>query len=147
MEYRCYASPAFAAEFLPTGLSLRSVLSAPAVLFNRKDALHDEFLARHFGFAIDRYAKHYLPSPVALLEGVAMGLGYGLIPSSHAHPLVSAGRLVDLAPHEPVLVDLYWHHWEVEPPLARDTSRLVVERARRHLVPCQTPNSTAARTA
>ena len=47
MEYRCYASPAFASKYLPSGLSLPAVLSAAAVLFNRKDSLHDEFLARH----------------------------------------------------------------------------------------------------
>jgi hypothetical protein len=44
MEYRCYASTAFANEFLPAGLSLQSVLAAAAVLYNRKDSLHDEFL-------------------------------------------------------------------------------------------------------
>lgn len=135
MEYRCYASPAFKAEFLPAGLSLPGVLAAAAVLFNRKDSLHDEFLLRHFGFAIDRYTKHYLPSPVALLEGVAMGLGYGLTPSAQAQPLVSANRLVEVTPDEPVLVDLYWHHWEVEPPLAQQITQLVVEQARQQLVP------------
>lgn len=134
MEYRCYASPAFAAEFLPAGLALPGVLAAAAVLFNRKDSLHDEFLSRHFGFAIERYTKHYLPSPVALLEGVAMGLGYGLIPSAQAHPLVLSNRLVEVTPEEPVLVDLYWHHWEVEPPLAQEISHWVVDQARRHLV-------------
>jgi LysR family transcriptional regulator, chromosome initiation inhibitor len=134
MEYRCYASPAFAVEFLPAGLSLPGVLAAAAVLFNRKDSLHDEFLARHFGFPVDRYTKHYLPSPVALLEGVAMGLGYGLIPSAQAQPLVLSNRLVEVTPNEPVLVELYWHHWEVEPPLAQEISQWVIDQARRQLV-------------
>ncbi len=147
MEYRCYASPAFAADCLPSGLSLPAVLAAAAVLFNRKDSLHDEFLARHFGFAIDRYPKHYLPSPVALLEGVAMGLGYGLIPLAQARPLVSAGRLIEVAREEPVLIDLYWHHWELEPPLARELSQLVVEQAHRHLVQVSMPSLTLTKAA
>jgi LysR family transcriptional regulator, chromosome initiation inhibitor len=147
MEYRCYASPAFASEFLPAGLSLPGVLAAAAVLFNRKDSLHDEFLSRHFGFAIDRYTRHYLPSPVALLEGVAMGLGYGLIPSAQAQPLVLSNRLLEVATDEPVLVDLYWHHWEVEPPLAQQISQLVVDQARRQLVPCAVAQSELARAA
>ena len=134
MEDRCYASPAFAAEFLAHGLSMPSVLNAAAVLFNRKDSLHDEFLARHFGFAVDRYPKHYLPSPVALLEGIVMGLGYGLAPSAQAGPVAASGALIELAPDDPVLVDLYWHHWEVEPPLAQEISRLVIDEARRHLL-------------
>jgi len=147
MEYRCYASPAFAAEFLPAGLSLPGVLAAAAVLFNRKDSLHDEFLSRHFGFAIERYTKHYLPSPIALLEGVAMGLGYGLIPSAQANPLVLSNRLVEVTPEEPVLVDLYWHHWEVEPPLAQQISQLVVDQARRQLVPSAVAQTDLAKAA
>ena len=134
MEYRCYASPAFAQQFFPVGLTAAAVLVAPAVLFNRKDALHDEFLRHHFGFAVDRYAKHYLPAPLALLEGIATGVGYGLIPTQQAGPLAMDGRLVDLAPREPVQVDLYWHHWEVEPPISREITELIVREARRYLL-------------
>jgi len=137
MEYRCYATPAFISEFFPTGLTLPSALAAPAILFNRKDSLHDDFLRRHFGFAVDRYSKHYLPSPLTLLEGVAMGAGYGLVPSSQAAPLVAIGQLVDLVPDEAVLVDLYWHHWDMEPPLAHDITALIVNVARDRLVPAQ----------
>lgn len=147
MEYRCSASPAFSREFLPASVCLPAVLSAAAVLFNREDSLHDEFLARHFGFAVDRYPKHHLPSPMALLEGVAVGLVYGLIPSAQAGLLVAAGRLVAVAAEEPALVDLYWHHWEVEPPLAREISQLIVDQARRHLVPCEPARSEKAKAA
>lgn len=133
MEYRCYATPLFASASFPDGITVPAVLAAPAVLFNRKDSLHDDFLKHRFGFAIDRYAKHYLPSPVALLEGVAMGAGYGLIPNSQAAPLVVAGQLVDLCPNERVMVDLYWHHWDLEPPLAHDISALIVRVARLNL--------------
>jgi LysR family transcriptional regulator (chromosome initiation inhibitor) len=134
MEYRCYATPEFAASAFPDGLTVPTVLAAPAVLFNRKDSLHDDFLKSRFGFSIDRYAKHFLPSPVALLEGVAMGAGYGLIPSTQAQPLVDSGRLIDLCPNHGVMVDLYWHHWELEPPLAHDITALIVKVAQRELV-------------
>jgi LysR family transcriptional regulator (chromosome initiation inhibitor) len=135
MEYRCYATPEFAQKSFPDGLTVPSVLAAPAVLFNRKDSLHDEFLKSRFGFSIDRYAKHFLPSPVALLEGVAMGAGYGLIPSTQAMPLVENGQLIDLCPEEAVLVDLHWHHWELEPPLAHDITSLIIKVAQQALLP------------
>jgi LysR family transcriptional regulator (chromosome initiation inhibitor) len=135
MEYRCYATPDFAHAHFPSGLSVPAVLSTPAVLFNRKDSLHDDFLKEHFGFAVERYARHYLPSPVALLGGVAMGAGYGLIPSWQAEPLVETGRLVDVCPNKSVMVDLYWHHWDLEPPLASDITALIVKVARLSLEP------------
>lgn len=134
MEYRCYATPGFIAEFLADGLTVRNVLRAPAVLFNRKDALHDEFLQRRFGMRIDRYPRHYLPSPSALLEGIAMGAGYGLVPATQAQGLVQEGVLQELAPDDPVKVDLYWHHWEMEPPIAREITELIVARAEQCLI-------------
>ena len=134
MEYRCYATPGFIAEFLVDGLTVRNVLRAPAVLFNRKDALHDEFLQRRFGMRIDRYPRHYLPSPSALLEGIAMGAGYGLVPSTQAQGLVQEGVLQELAPDDPVQVDLYWHHWEMEPPIAREITELIIARAEHCLI-------------
>lgn len=134
MQYRCYATPGFISEFLADGLTVRNVLRAPAVLFNRKDALHDEFLQRRFGMRVDRYPRHYLPSPSALLEGIAMGAGYGLVPSTQAQGLVQEGVLQDLAPDDPVQVDLYWHHWEMEPPIARQITELIVGRAEQCLI-------------
>lgn len=133
MEYRCYATPEFVAEYFPEGLTLPAVLAAPAVLFNRKDSLHDDFLKQYFGFAIERYAKHYLPSPVTLLDGIVMGAGYGLVPSSQARPRVREGRLIDLAPAQPMRVDLHWHHWELEPPPAQAITELIVAIGRQHL--------------
>jgi len=135
MEYRCYATPAFAAEFFPNGLNVQAVLTAPAILFNRKDSLHDDFLKRQFGFAVERYPRHYLPSPMTLLDAVAAGVGYGLVPGLQASAAAERGELVDLAPGEPVLVDLYWHHWELEPPLSREITDLVVSHARNQLLP------------
>jgi LysR family transcriptional regulator (chromosome initiation inhibitor) len=134
MEYRCYATPDFVAKSLDGGLTVPNALRAPAILFNRKDALHDEFLQRRFGVRIDRYPRHYLPSPSALLDGIVMGAGYGLVPSSQAQDLVQKGVLEELAPDQPVCVDLYWHHWEMEPPIARDITALVVSHAARRLI-------------
>lgn len=133
MTYRCYASPAFAQQFFPSGLSVESAVRAPAVLFNRKDSLHEEFLASRFGLEIHRYGRQYLPSPSELLEGIARGLGYGLVPEQQATLLVAKGELVDLAPNHPVKVSLYWHHWEDEPPAAHRITEAIVSCASREL--------------
>ena len=70
-----------------------------------------------------------------LLEGVAAGIGYGLVPSLQAEAAAERGELVDLAPDEPVLVNLHWHHWELEPPLSREITDLVVRHAQAQLLP------------
>ena len=130
MEYRCYASPSFADEFFVGGLALPAVLAVPTVLFDRKDSLHDRYLTQCFGFAVDRYPRHYLPSPNALMEAIEQGVGYGLLPSRQAASRVADGLLVELAPHLAVPVPLYWHHWAFEPPLCKALTKLIVEFAR-----------------
>jgi LysR family transcriptional regulator (chromosome initiation inhibitor) len=135
MEYRCYASPAFARAFFPDGLGVAAAMAAPAILFDRKDTLHDDYLARCFGFAVENYPKHRLPAPDTLLDAVAAGVGYGLAPARQAAPLVQEGALVELAPFEALAVRLYWHHWVSEPPTAAEITRRVVATARERLRP------------
>jgi LysR family transcriptional regulator (chromosome initiation inhibitor) len=135
MEYRCYASRSFAAEYFPQGVTARAALKAPALLFNRKDSLHDIFLADLFGFHVEKYIKHFLPASITLLDGLAEGIGYGLVPSMQVihHPYKS--ELVDIAPERPVLVPLYWHHWHSEPPQLKLITGLVTEKAAEVLLP------------
>lgn len=141
MEYRCYAAPAFAREFFPSGLSVTGVLAAPAILFNRKDSLHGDFLTARFGRVIERYPRHYLPSPLTLMEGIAAGVGYGLLPSLQAAPLAERGALTCLAPDLPLRIELFWHHWEFEPPISRDITAVVVAHAQAQLLPMSPPGT------
>ncbi|MDS0862756.1 HTH-type transcriptional regulator ArgP [Burkholderia pseudomultivorans] len=133
MEYECVANVEFAAKFFPQGLGLHGVLTAPAVLYNRKDGLHALFLERVLDLEVRNYATHYFPSPSALLAAIERGIGYGLVPCLQARSLIEAGQLVRLAPQHTVEVKLYWHHWETAPSTARAISELVVRHARRAL--------------
>jgi len=127
MEYRCYASRQFADIHFSRGITVHNTLKAPALLFNKKDSLHDDFLADLFGVRIEKYIKHYVPASVTLLNGVVEGVGYGLVPSMQVihHPYKS--ELVDIAPERTVLVPMYWHHWLSEPPQLKLITKLVTE--------------------
>jgi len=133
MEYQCVATRDFADLHFSQGLSLHSVLEAPAVLFNRKDGIHAAFLEQALGFPVSGYVTHYFPSPVALLAAVGAGVGYGLVPSMQAQPLMDSGELTVLAPRNKVFVNLYWHHWESAPENVRSISEMVVRSARQVL--------------
>jgi len=134
MRYRCVATTGFASAYLPNGISLPSILDVPAILFDRKDAIHDRFLSAFLRVNVDRYRKHYFPSSTALLNAILNGLGYGLVPELQIGAMLESGALVDLTPGHSLLLELYWHHWESEPePLAKITA-LVMEHAGRSLV-------------
>jgi LysR family transcriptional regulator (chromosome initiation inhibitor) len=130
MEYRCCATPPFAAKHFANGFNLQAVLDAPAVLFNRKDSLHDEFLEKVFGFQVARYVKHYLPAPNTLREAILRGAGYGLLPADQVKSDVETSKLVELIPGQTMAVVLYWHRWEIEPPIFQEMTRVVVHAAR-----------------
>jgi LysR family transcriptional regulator (chromosome initiation inhibitor) len=134
MEYECVAHPAFAEMHFAQELTLHSILAVPAVLFNRTDGLHALFLGRLLGFPVRGYVAHYFPSPSALLAAIQFGVGYGLVPSLQAQPLLNSGDLVSLAPHHKIPVDLYWHRWETAPPNARTISDMVMHHARQTLI-------------
>ncbi|MBN3846121.1 ArgP/LysG family DNA-binding transcriptional regulator [Paraburkholderia sp. Ac-20342] len=134
MEYECVANLAFAEKFFPQGLGLYGVLAAPAVLYNRKDGLHTQFLERFLDVEVRNYAMHYFPSPSALLAAIEKGIGYGLVPCLQAKPLIDVGKLMRLAPDHKVEVNLYWHHWETAPSNAQAISELVVRHSRQALI-------------
>jgi len=136
MRYRCLARSEFVQSYFPRGLDVASLLKAPAILFDRKDGLHDQFLESLFGFRIERYPRHYIPSPGALLQAVRSGGGYGMVPMRQdGDDNLHEWGLVDLAPGRHVDVTLHWHHWSSELRIARAITKLVTEEAQRQLLP------------
>lgn len=118
MRYRCLGTPDFAARHFPDGVDAAALALAPAIVFNQKDDLHAEFLARHFDFH-DDFPRFTLPSPHGFIELTEAALAYSLLPEIMLGDAEAAGRLVDLCPGLFVDLPLYWHHWRVESPLAR----------------------------
>jgi LysR family transcriptional regulator (chromosome initiation inhibitor) len=134
MRYRCMAAPELAQRCRTAKgvVSPHKLLAQPAIIFNRKDALQDAFLAQHFGLQQPRYPRHFAPAVDAFETAIELGLGWGMVPETHlpGHP-----GLVDLMPGETVAVTLYWQHWEREAPSAQRLTRAVKAAAGRYLLP------------
>lgn len=129
MRYLPMATPAFAERWL-TGASLAD---APVVVFDRRDVLQDRFarrLTRRRGASARR---HYVPASEAYVAAVVAGLGWGMVPSTQAEPLLSAGTLVDLAPGRWVSVPLYWQQWKLDSPALTAVADAVAAAAADHL--------------
>lgn len=136
IRYRCLGKAEFVQSRFPRGLDVASILAAPAIVFDRKDSLHDEFLKGVFSFPIERYPRHYISSPEALLRAVRAGRGYGMVPVHRdGDENLREWGLVDLVPGRHTDVTLYWHCWSSELPVAREITSLVTAEARRQLIP------------
>ncbi|MFZ3142095.1 HTH-type transcriptional regulator ArgP [Polaromonas sp.] len=128
MRYRCVAAPALVAEW---GAALpHLMLRSPAVIFNRKDALQDAWLAQHFNLQGALYPRHFVPAVDAFELALELGLGWGMVPDLMLQARSGRAPLQEVVPGHPVDVVLYWQHWARE-PLAAERLTQAIKRAAR----------------
>ena len=134
MRYRCVATAAVVQRCrTPAGaVSPHKLLAHPAVIFNRKDALQDAFLAQHFGLRQAHYPRHFAPAVDAFEEALALGMGWGMVPEQS---LASRPVLHEVLPSATVDVALYWQHWARESPSAQRLTQAVKAAALARLPP------------
>jgi LysR family transcriptional regulator (chromosome initiation inhibitor) len=129
MDYRMFATPEFVLKWFHEGLTVESVLKAPALIFNRKDDLHNKLFTRALGEVPSPVPAHYVPSSEKFAFFISAGFAYGMLPDQQSQPLEDAGEIVNLAPDCTVSVRLYWHCWNLESRLLKKLSRILVNRA------------------
>ncbi len=129
MNYRMMASPAFKAQWFPSGLTTEDIRRAPAVIFDRNDELHHKLIRQALEEIPPSFPTNYVPSIEKFAEFITLGLGYGMIPDQQSTPMVSAGHLVDLSPECQVPVDLYWHCWNIKSDLLEELTLCLVRKA------------------
>lgn len=136
MRYRCVAAPAVvkSCHTKSGALSVHRLLATPAVIFNRKDALQNAFLAQHFQLSAPNYPRHLVPAVDAFESALEHGLGWGMVPDVYLVDRAGPLPLVEILPGTAVDVALYWHHWEREPPSAQRLTAAVKQAASRALI-------------
>jgi LysR family transcriptional regulator, chromosome initiation inhibitor len=132
MFYHCACTPAFAARWFPQGLTLKAAWSAPAVVFNRDDNVHDQFLRQTLGASPESAPRHHVPDSERFVDFVLGQAGYGLIPHLQASAHLNSGTLVDLCA-TPLPVPLYWHCWNIPSALLARMGKALKTAARREL--------------
>lgn len=110
-RYHLVATQAFCEQWFGTGVNRQSMKTAPAIIFNHKDAMHEEVMLAHFGLLKGQYPYHFIPSSEAFLQAVLLGLGYGMVPEYQLNALGGAAGVQQIYPKAVVDVPLYWHHW------------------------------------
>ncbi len=129
MEYVAVAAPGFAqarlAKAAPAGGASRGGASAsaltahnfrelPFVAFNRKDDMQSEFVAKAFGLKRVTLNQLFVPSSEGQVRAVLAGWGASVVPRLLAQGLLDQGLLVNIAPAHTLLIQLYWHCWNLE---------------------------------
>lgn len=110
LRYRPAATPALAERFRQgRGVDWQRM---PVVVFNTKDDLQHEVLARHGVTEPD--VVHLVPTSADFHEAVRRGLGWGMLPDPQLRPDLDAGHLVALGGRAHRDVHLHWQRWRIE---------------------------------
>ena len=90
-----------------------NLLSAPAIIFDQNDYLHDRYLEKFFRIKTEQPNYHTIPSVQGFREFVRQGLAYALIPEADVWMDIEKNRLVNLFPDKVWEMPLYFHHWQL----------------------------------
>lgn len=134
MRYRATANPDFAARYFPNGPDAYNLSCAPALSFNSKDGLQDQWAKQITGRRI-ALPLHRLGSSQAFAEATRLGLGWGMNPEVMIAADLTSGRLIDLAPDQPLDIPLYWQIARISAPALAPLTRAMKKAARTALLP------------
>lgn len=109
MRYLATASPEFMARHFAQGLTPEALARAPALMFNHKDKLQEDWLAQVFARTpLPPLPCHKIPSTQGFVDACRAGLGWGMNPAALVQADLAEGALVALTPDQPLDVMLYW---------------------------------------
>lgn len=133
MRYHAAASPDFAVRHFPHGVTAAALRAAPALVFDRKDRLQEQWVAKAAGGEAVSFPIHWIPSAHAFIEASLAGMGWGMSPSRLLERHFAEGALVDLSPEHVVDVPLYWQVRGIALGQLKDLTDAIVSTARLRL--------------
>ena len=133
LKYLLCASPEFKNKYFADGLSHDNLKRAPAVDFDQNDTMHKSYLADRFSFADQVLPCHRVRSSEAFVTMAVAGIAYSILPITQAKPFLQSGQLIDLAPQQHLIQDLYWHSWVLEKGAHKRISSQIVSYAKQIL--------------
>lgn len=133
LRYVATASPEFVRRNFPLGINAEALSAAPALTFNQKDGLQNDWLAKTFGKAPVQ-ATHWLPSTQGFVDACVLGMGWCLNPVQLARDHLLAGTLVELVPGAVLDVALYWQVSRLMVEPLTELSAAVIEAGRHELL-------------
>lgn len=129
MRYVPVATPSYVRAHLPDGFTAEAVAHAPAMAWNRTDALQDLLVRKVFRRNIGR-PEHFVPTAEGFAAAVRAGLGWGMYPEQIVEP--GFVRVCDAH----LDVPLYWQCWKLDSPLVTRVTEAVraaaADQPRRH---------------
>jgi len=115
MRYLPVASPGYVDRYLRAGVTAATMAVAPAMAWNRDDALQDMLLRKLFRRTVN-HPVHYVPTAEGFEAATRAGLGWAMYPERAALAAVDAGGFVRIT-NAHLDVPLFWQCWKLDSPM------------------------------
>lgn len=129
MDYRLVATKAFKKKHYFG--KVRDLLNAPALIYDKKDTLHYDYLAKNFDIRNENLNYHILPSVRGFKETVLRGYAYALLPEIDILDELKLGKLIELFPGKTWSMATYLHGWEFGSKAYNGVIELLTEQCRK----------------
>ncbi|MEJ8311081.1 ArgP/LysG family DNA-binding transcriptional regulator [Agrobacterium larrymoorei] len=144
LRYHATASPEFIDNYFVDGVTEARLSQAPALTFNQKDRLQQQWINQVFGASIV-HPTHWLPSTQSFVDAALLGMGWGMNPALLVRDHLADGRLMELVAATPLDIPLFWQVNRLAADRLRSLTEAVVEVARRELVQIKSDQKTLGR--
>ena len=124
MRYLPTGSPDFIARHFADGVTADALRRAPAITFNAKDGLQNQWAERQAGTRI-ALPTHLIPTTQGFAEAARLGMGWGMNPEILIGDDLRHGRLVPLVADAPLDVPLYWQVARIVAPQLAPLTRAI----------------------
>ncbi len=131
-RYLALATPEYIERYFPEGVSNETLTNAPAVEYNEKDDLQDNYIATFFP-GVDSYPRHRVPSSEAFTELIKRGFAWGMVPDLQMKAQISSGEVTEIAVGMSIEVPLYWHSWNLQSTFSQQLTHRLVDYCRSQL--------------
>ncbi len=134
LQYRATASPDFMARHFPRGITHDAMAKAPALTFNQKDRLQDQWARAALKTDI-ACPTHWIPSTQAFVDASLSGMGWGMNPTQLVGDHLRSGKLAELIPDTPLDIPLFWQVNRLAAERLASLTQAVLSIARQELAP------------
>jgi LysR family transcriptional regulator, chromosome initiation inhibitor len=113
MNYVLVCSPDFKKNYFSTNQHKKNLLNAPAVIFDKNDKLHANYLYKFFSIDEKHSLCHMIPSVRGFRNFALKGYAYALVPELDIKQDIKEKKLVHLFKDKVWKMPVYFHSWNM----------------------------------
>jgi LysR family transcriptional regulator, chromosome initiation inhibitor len=113
MDYVLVCSPDFKKKYFSTNQHRKSLLNAPAVIFDKNDKLHADYLHKFFAINEKHGSCHMIPSVRGFRSFALKGYAYALVPALDIKKEIKQKKLVNVFKDKVWKMPIYFHSWNM----------------------------------